>query len=275
MKAIWTGSVAFGLVNVPVKLYSATKDHDIPLHQVHDEDGGRIRHERRCELCGRPVDYEHIGKAFADGDTTLVLSEAELSTLPAERSREIAVVEFVPSSQIDPIYFDRSYYLEPDSDSTKAYVLLRRTLEVTELTAIVRLTLRQKAHLGALRVHGKALLLQTLLWQDEIREPRFPALAKRVVIARDELDMAAELVGSFASDFDPAQFTDDYQEQLRALVDAKREEGDQFDALARFGVGSDADHEVLDLVEALRRSLEKNAGSTKKPRTRARPRLSR
>ena len=160
MRAIWKGSVAFGLVNVPVKLYSATEDHDIPLHQVHDKDGGRIRYQRKCEACGRIIDYEHIDKAYVEDDATVVLSSKELAGLPAERSREIEIVEFVPSAQLDPIMLDRSYYLEPDSTSPKAYVLLRRTLESTELTAIVRFALRQKTRLGALRVRDKALMLR-------------------------------------------------------------------------------------------------------------------
>jgi DNA end-binding protein Ku len=265
MRPIWKGSVAFGLVNVPVKLYSATEDHDIPLHQVHDADGGRIRYQRRCEVCGRVIAYEHIDRAYAEDETTVVLSDAELAALPAERSHEIAVVEFVPSAQIDPVFFDRSYYLEPDSASTKAYVLLRRTLEATELTAIVRFALRQKVHLGALRVRGKALLLQSLLWEDEIRDASFPALSKRVPIARQELEMSSALVSSFASDFDPGQFRDDYQEQLRTLIDAKLRAGTAVDTAATFGEAEEeSGHEVIDLMEALRRSIEKNKKAEKK-----------
>src|SRR5450830_1160107 len=131
MRAIWTGAITFGLVNVPVKVYSATEDHDISLHQVHDEDGGRIRYQRRCEICGKVVSYDHIEKAYDDGEKTVVLTDEDLASLPAERSREIEVVEFVPSDQLDPIMFDRSYFLEPDSRSPKAYVLLRETLERT------------------------------------------------------------------------------------------------------------------------------------------------
>ncbi len=114
MRSIWKGAISFGLVNVPVKLYSATEDHDLSLHQVHDADGGRIRYQRRCEVCGKVVEYEHIDKAYDDGNTTVVLTDDDLKSLPEERSREIEVVEFVPSSQIDPIMFDRSYFLEPE-----------------------------------------------------------------------------------------------------------------------------------------------------------------
>ena len=114
MRAIWKGAITFGLVNVPVKLYTATEDHDVSLHQVHDADGGRIRYERRCEVCGKVVEYAHIDKAYAEGKTTVVLTEEDLKSLPEERSHEIEVVEFVPSEQIDEIMFDRSYFLEPE-----------------------------------------------------------------------------------------------------------------------------------------------------------------
>src|SRR4051794_9249357 len=158
MRAIWTGAITFGLVNVPVKVYSATEDHDISLHQVHDADGGRIRYQRRCEICGKVVEYEHIDKADAGGKNTIVLTEDDLKSLPEERSKEIEVVEFVPSEQIDPIMFDRSYFLEPEKSAVKAYALLRRTLEETDQTAIVQFSLRQKTRLGALRARDKVLM---------------------------------------------------------------------------------------------------------------------
>jgi DNA end-binding protein Ku len=261
MRAIWKGAVTFGLVNVPVKVYSATEDHDIALHQVHDEDGGRIRYQRRCEICGKVVDYAHIDKAYDDGEQTVVLTEKDLASLPEERSREIDVVEFVPSDQIDPIMLDRSYFLEPDSASAKSYVLLRRTLEQSDRTAIVHFALRQKTRLGALRVHGDVLMLQSLLWGDEVREASFPALDERVRISARELEMSSALVDSFASDFSPENFTDDYQEQLRQLIDAKLEKGDSLDTEATFGEESEKESggEVIDLMEALRRSVERNS----------------
>lgn len=260
MRAIWKGAVAFGLVNVPVKVYSATEDHDISLHQVHDKDGGRIRYQRRCEICGEVVEYKNIDKAYDDGERTVVLTDEDFATLPVERSREIGVVEFVPSDQIDPIMLDRSYFLEPDSSSTKAYVLLRRTLEETDRTAIVQFTLRQKSRLGALRVRGDVLMLQSLLWDDEVREARFPALDERVRISAKEKEMSAALVDSFSTDFDPENFTDEYQEQLRTLIEAKLEKGEALDTEETFGESDDDEGggKVLDLMEALRRSVEKN-----------------
>ncbi|MDJ0336450.1 Ku protein [Salinibacterium sp. G-O1] len=265
MRSIWKGAIAFGLVNVPVKVYSATEDHDVHLHQVHDKDGGRIRYQRRCEICGKIVDFENINKAYDDGEQTVILTDDDLSKLPEERSREIEVVEFVPSDQLDPIMFDRSYFLEPDGASTKAYVLLRRTLEETERTAIVHFALRQKTRLGALRIRGDVLMLQSLLWDDEVREASFPSLDEKVRISAKELEMSSSLVDSFASDFAPEKFTDDYQEQLRELIDAKLKKGDTVSTEETFGEPTDetGKGEVLDLMEALQRSVEKNRAAQK------------
>lgn len=259
MRAIWKGAVTFGLVNVPVKLYSATEDHDVPLHQVHDADGGRIRYKRVCEVDGEVVPYEHIDKAYDDGERTVVLTKKDLADLPAERDREISVVEFVPSEQIDLIMLDRTYYLEPDSKSTKAYVLLRRTLEETDRTAIVKFALRQRTRLAALRVRDEVLVLQTLLWADEVREAAFPSLDEPAKVSAKELTMSAQLVASFEADFTPEDYEDEYQVQLRKLVDAKLEAGESVDTAETFGATEDEDDgegaQVVDLMEALKRSV--------------------
>jgi len=261
MRSIWKGAISFGLVNVPVKLYSATEDHDLSLHQVHDADGGRIRYQRRCEVCGKVVDYEHIDKAYDDGNTTVVLTDEDLKSLPEERSREIEVVEFVPSSQVDPIMFDRSYFLEPDKTAVKAYALLRRALADTDRTAIVQFSLRQKTRLGALRVRDKVLMLQSLLWDDEVREADFPSLSEDVRVSAKEAEMASSLVENMSTDFAPDKFSDDYQEQLRELIAAKLEQGDALDTAATFGeedAGEPEGGQVVDLMEALRRSVAEN-----------------
>ena len=260
MRAIWKGAIAFGLVNVPVKVYAATEDHDVSLHQVHAADGGRIRYQRICEIDGEVVPYADIDRAFDDGEQTVVLTKEDIASLPAERSREIEVMEFVPSAQVDPILLDRSYYLEPDSSSPKAYVLLRQTLEQTDRTAVVRFTLRQKTRLAALRVRGDVLVLQTLLWADEVREASFPSLDEPVKISAKELELSASLVDSFAEDFRPEEFVDDYQRELRTLIEAKLEQGDTLDTSATFGEAADEDKggEVIDLMEALRASVERS-----------------
>lgn len=264
MRTIWKGALTFGLVNVPVKVYSATEDHDVSLHQVHNEDGGRIRYHRVCEVCGETVAYADIDRAYQDDGQMIVLTKEDLDSLPAEKSREIDVVEFVPSDQVDLLTLDKAYYLEPDSSSPKAYVLLRKTLEQTDRTAIVRFTLRQKTRLAALRVRGDVLVLQTLLWADEVREASFPALEETVKISKKELELSASLVESFSADFDPEEFVDEYQKELRTLIDAKIDKGEGFDVTETFGDGDEkSGGEVIDLMEALRASVEKSR-STKR-----------
>ena len=266
MRAIWKGSITFGLVNVPISVYSATESHDLRLHQVHDKDGGRIRYQRRCEVCGEVVEWGEINKAYDDGDRTVVITDEELSELPTERSREIEILQFVPSEQVDPIMMSKTYYLAPASTSAKSYALLRRTLEETDRTAIVSFTLRQRTQLGALRVRDDVMLLQTLLWEDEVREPDFAGLDKDVRISAKELEMASALVENFSGDFEPADYTDEYQEQLRTLVEAKLEQGETVDTEETFGTDREEgeEAEVLDLMEALRRSVsaakEKKSG---------------
>jgi DNA end-binding protein Ku len=262
MRAIWKGAIAFGLVNVPVKVYSATEDHDISLHQVHNADGGRIRYQRRCEVCSKVVDYADIEKAYENDGRTVILSREELKSIPAENSHEIEVVQFVPSEQLDPIMFEKSYYLEPDSKSPKAYMLLRRALEDTDRVAIVQFALRDKTRLGALRIRDDVLMLQALLWADEVREAEFPALDTSIRISAQEREMSAALVESMASDFEPEQFTDDYQAQLRQLIEAKLEKGDALDTEETFGAeaAEGGKGEVIDLMEALKRSLDRKRG---------------
>lgn len=259
MRSIWKGALTFGLVNVPVKVYSATEDHDVSLHQVHNRDHGRIRYRRTCEVCGEVVPYSDIDRAYEDDGRMVVLTAKDLASLPAERSREIDVVEFVPREQVDPLTFDRAYYLEPDSASPKAYVLLRKTLEQTDRMAIVRFTLREKTRLAALRVRDGVLVLQTLLWADEVREANFPALDQDVKISKKELELSATLVESFSADYEPESFVDEYQKQLRTLIDAKLEAGEDVDVAETFTTGQEeSGGEVIDLMAALKASVERS-----------------
>ena len=260
MRSIWKGSVAFGLVNVPVKVYSATEERDIRFHQVHETDGGRIRYKRVCELDGKTVEFADIAKAYeAEDGRTVILTDDDFSQLPANSSREIEVSSFVPADQIDPLLFDKSYYLEPASTSTKAYVLLCRTLEQTDRIAIVNFALRQKTRLAALRVRDDVLVIQTLLWPDEVRAAEFPSLDEDVTIKPAELKMAGMLVESFAGDFQPEDYTDEYRVELEQLIEAKLEGGEAFPAQEPKEEGEDA--EVVDLLAALQRSVERHKDS--------------
>jgi DNA end-binding protein Ku len=262
MRSIWKGSIAFGLVNVPIKVYAATETHDVSLHQVHDEDKGRIRYKRVCEF-GHEVEYADIQRAFDDGDKTVVLTADDFKQLPEEQSHEVEVLEFVPVEQVDPMMFEKTYYLEPDSRSPKAYVLLRETLAKTDRLAIVHFTLRQKTRLGVLRVHDEVILLQGLLWGDEVRAADFTTLDTSVKVSANELKMSSSLVESMSTDFDPDRYTDSYQEELQQLIDAKLEAGDDIDTEKTFGAQDDEDDDddeggdVLDLMAALRASVDK------------------
>ncbi|PZO58741.1 MAG: Ku protein [Leifsonia xyli] len=258
MRSIWKGSIAFGLVNVPIKVYAATETHDVSLHQVHDEDKGRIRYKRVCEF-GHEVEYADIQRAYDDGDKTVVLTADDFKQLPEEQSHEVEVLEFVPVDQVDPMMFEKTYYLEPDSRSPKAYVLLRETLAKTDRLAIVQFTLRQKTRLGVLRVHDDVILLQGLLWGDEVRAADFTALDSSVKVSANELKMSSSLVESMSTDFDPDRYTDSYQEELQQLIDAKLDAGDDIDTEKTFGAKEDEGEggDVLDLMAALRASVDK------------------
>lgn len=258
MRAIWSGEVSFGLVSVPIKLYSATKSHDVSLHQVHDADGGRIRYQRRCEVCDKVVDFKNIDKAYDDGEKSVILTKEELSDLPADDSKEIAVEQFVPQDQIDSMVLDKSYYLEPAGKNAKAYVLLRRTLEAADRSAIVTFTLRSKTRLGVLMVRGDVIVLQGLRWADELREPEFEIPNSR--LSKKEQEMATSLVDAYSEDFEPERFSDEYQEQLQTLIEEKLESGEEIDTEATFGEGEEDDDEgegnVVDLMEALKKSVD-------------------
>src|SRR5690606_27841983 len=269
MRSIWKGSIAFGLVNVPVKVYSATQDHDDKFHQVHAKDNGRIRYKRVCEVCGEVVEYRDIARAYeSDDGQMVVITDEVLATLPEERSREIEVVEFVPAEQLDPMMYDRSYFLEPDSKSSKSYVLLAKTLAQTDRIAIVHFSLRNKTRLGALRVKDfskrDVMMIHTLLWPDEIRDPDFPVLDKEVEIKPAELKMAAQVVDSMTDDFHPDQYRDTYQEQLQELVQAKLEGGEAFTTEEQ-PTELDETEDVSDLLAKLEASVKarRSGGSSK------------
>ena len=258
MRAIWKGAVSFGLVNVPVRLYAATGTKDVSFHQVHAADGGRIRYQRTCSVDGEPVAYGDIAKGYEteDGDL-VVLSDADLAQLPLTTGREIEVVEFVPEAQVDPLLYDKAYYLEPEKSAAKPYALLREALVATERVAVVKVALRQRETLAVLRVRGDVICLQTVLWPDEVREPDFE-VGSGVELKPAELTMASSLVESLAADFDPSQYADGYREAVQSLVEEKIASGEvrRAPAAAPEG-GADGDGEVVDLMAALQRSVER------------------
>jgi DNA end-binding protein Ku len=254
MRSIWKGSISFGLVSIAVKVYSATEEKDIAFHQVHRDDGGRIKYKRICSIDGEEVAYNDIAKGYElpDGDV-VVLTDDDLAELPLTSSREIDVLQFVPLEQVDPIYFNKSYYLEPDPRATKAYVLLRDTLEKSGRVAVVKVALRRREALATLRVREGVITLETMLWPDEIRAPEFGFLDESVDVRPAESAMASSLVDSLSGDFDPSDFTDQYRAALESVVEAKIEGRDLIPAPDT--ADSETSGTVVDLVAALQASI--------------------
>lgn len=260
MRAIWKGAVAFGLVNVPVKLYAATGEHEVPLHQVHKKDGGRIRYKKFCSIEDEQVEYAEIAKGYETDDGRLVvLTDEDLDRLPLATEREIEVIEFVPGDQVDPILLAKTYYLEPDRTAAKPYALLREALTSTDRMAVVKVALRQRESMAVLRVRDDVICLQTLLWPDEVREADFPILDQDVTVKPQELAMASSLVESLAGDFDPSGFEDRYRAALEEVIEQKVSSG-RTQAVPQpeeVGEGGQQTGEVVDLLAALQRSVEK------------------
>ncbi|OCH81634.1 Ku protein [Gordonia sp. UCD-TK1] len=264
MRSIWKGDLSFGLVNVPVKVYSATESHDRKSYQVDSSDGTRIRYRRVREGTDTEVDYGDIANAYeSESGETVILTKEDLASLPVQKSPEISILEFVPAEQVDPIYFDKPYYLEPSSKSPKAYVLLAKALEETDRLAIASFTLRNRTRVAALRVVDGVMTLQTLLWPDEVRKPDFGFLDDDTEIRDQELQMAASLIESMASDYDPSEFEDTYQNELTKLIEAKSEGGEAFPESDDEDKDTE-DSDVADLLAALRASVKDRGGSDSK-----------
>src|SRR5215218_696178 len=218
MRSIWRGAVSFGLVSIGVKLYSATEDKDIRFHQVHATDGGRVKYKRVCSIDGEEVEYSDIAKGYElpDGQV-VILTDEDFEDLPLATRREIEVLEFVDQDEIDPIMFEKTYYLEPEGPAARPYVLLRDALENAGQVAITKIAIRPQ-----------------------------------------ELKMAEALIGSMTGEFDPGQFTDDYREAMTALLEAKQSGGE----VQQVPEVPDSGAAVVDLMSALRRSVERARGGS-------------
>ena len=251
MRAIWKGAVSFGLVSVPVKLYAATESHDVSFRQVHAKDGGRIKYQRVCSIDGEEVPYSDIAKGYETEDGEMViLDDDDFADLPSASSREIAVEKFVPREQIDPIWFEKSYYLEPEKSGTKPYALLRQALLDADRMAVVTVAIRNRTSMAVLRVRDEVIVLQTMMWPDEVRAADFTVETGDVKPA--EVKMANMLVETLAGDFDASEFEDDYAGAVEALVKAKIEGGE----VKKTPTSTKSSGEVVDLLAALQRSVD-------------------
>ncbi len=253
MRAIWTGAISFGMVTIPVKLYTATQPKDIRFRLLHKTDNAPIEEKRFCTADGKEVAWDDLVRGYeVSKGEYIVLEPEEIEAAKPESSTTIAIGDFVPASEIDPVYFEKSYFLEPSEVGAKAFSLLRRALEETERLALARVTIRTRERLATLRPYEDALMLETMFWPDEIRSTGaldLPEGAERAVRPK-ELKMAESLVASLADRFDPSAYTDTYRTALEELI-ARREKGDTRNAKRR-----KATPKVIDLMEALQASVD-------------------
>ncbi|HVE74498.1 MAG TPA: Ku protein [Mycobacteriales bacterium] len=253
MRSIWKGSISFGLVTIPVKLYSATEQKDVSFHQVRRSDGSRIKYKRVAQADGEEVQYADIAKGYElDSGETVVLTDEDFKDLPLRTNRAIDVLQFVPMEQVDPILFEKSYYLEPDKAGAKPYVLLRDALAESGKVAVVKVALRNRESLATLRVREGVFVLETMMWPDEVRTPDFAFLDEDIEVRAQELAMAGSLIDTLSGDFTPEEYADGYRAALQAVIDAKvegREVVQPEDAQPTAGT-------VVDLMAALRASVD-------------------
>jgi DNA end-binding protein Ku len=270
-RAIWSGTITFGLVSVPVRMYSAIQEQDLHFNLLHEPDGGRIGYQKICKTEDKPVPDDEIVKAFEvkKGEFVPLADEDFEAVQAALGGHAIEIADFVPYEEIDPIHFERTYYLGPQDGSEQVYALLREAMAKTGLAGIARFAMRDKEHLGALRVRDRVITLERLYFADEIR-PVDGIAPKGTRVGKRELDMATALIEEFKSTWDPARYKDDYRARLAKVIRAK-----QAGKTVRPPAEEQAE-EPVDLFEALRASVEaargsRGAGAPKKKRQRRAP----
>jgi DNA end-binding protein Ku len=253
MKALWKGSVTFGLVNIPVRLYSAVQEKSLKFHMLHAEDGGRIKYQRVCAICGKEVSWNDIVKGYEySKDHYVHFTDEELQGIDLDSIKAIDVVNFVPLEDIDPVYFNKTYYIVPEPSGLKAYRLLQQALDAEEQVGIAKIALRDKEHLATVRRKDDVFVLETMHWPDEIRQPEFEELDKKVTVRDPEVKMARQLIQQLSADFDPEEFRDEYRTRLEQLVEQKVE-GQEITVAAE---QEEEPTKVVDLMEALKASVE-------------------
>jgi DNA end-binding protein Ku len=266
MRTLWKGAITFGLITIPVKLYSAVQEKSLKFHMLHEADGGRIKYKRECAKCGKEVSWDDIVKGYEySKDHYVTFTDEELDSLDIDSIHSIDVVSFVPLEQIDPIYFNKTYYIAPDAAGIKAYKLLAQALETEGQVGIAKVALREKEQLATVRLNPEGLfVLETMHWPDEIRKPEFEELEKKVEVRDAEVKMARQLVQQLSSDFEPEAFQDEYRAALEALVERKVEGQEVTVAQAP----AEEPAKVVDLMEALKASVAA-AKKNKKPEKKA------
>ncbi|MDQ3963391.1 MAG: Ku protein [Actinomycetota bacterium] len=253
MRPLWKGAITFGLISIPVRLYSAVSEKSLKFHLLHEADGGRIKYQRVCAKCGKEVTWDDIVKGFEySKDHYVQFSDDELDAMDVDSIRAIDVVTFVPLEEIDPIYFNKTYYVAPEAAGLKAYRLLADALEAEGQVGVAKVALRDKEHLATVRLKDDVFVLETMHWPDEIREPEFEELNKRVKVQDSEVKMARQLIQQLSDNFKPDMFQDEYRTKLEELV-AKKVEGEEITVAP---APEEEPTKVVDLMEALKASVE-------------------
>jgi DNA end-binding protein Ku len=248
---MWRGAISFGLVTIPIRVYPATEEKTLRFNQLHDQDNGRIRYKRTCEIDGEEVSFEHIVKGYEyEKGKYVILTDEDFDAVPLESSRAIDIIQFAPLDEIDPLYFQKSYYLVPEETGAKAYALLRQAMAEDRRVAVAKVALREKEHLCTLRFKGDVMVLETMYWPDEIRPAEFEEVDAEAKIRPQEVEMARNLIENLTQGFDPTQFTDEYREALLAIVE-KKVAGEEIEVMPEA-----EPTRVVDLMEALKASVE-------------------
>jgi DNA end-binding protein Ku len=256
-RSIWSGSISFGLVNVPVRLYSAVQEHKLRFHFVHEKDSSPIGYEKICKKEGKPVADDEIVKAFEfEKGEYVFMDDKDFEAAKVEGYKAIDIVDFVPYEDIDPIYFAHTYYVGPDRGAEKTYSLLVKAMEGSELAGIAKFVMRDRQNLGALRVRDGVITLEQLRYADEIRDVA-EIKASRTRVSSEELKMAERLVESFTTEWKPEKYKDTYRDELCAIIRAKRK-GKEVHAAPEV-----EEEAPTDLLTALRESVERSRGTTK------------
>ncbi|MGG0657875.1 Ku protein [Rummeliibacillus pycnus] len=267
MHTVWKGSISFGLVNIPIKLHAATENKDIKLRQLHKECNTPISYKKVCENCNKEVVDEDIVKAYEYAKNKFVVLDAEdLENLRKENEdKAVEIIDFVKLEEIDPIYFEKSYYMSPDTTGSKAYTLLRKTLEESGKIGVAKIIIRSKEQLAVVRVYKDTLVMETIHYPDEVRSisdvPNIPA---EQIVVQKELDTALMLVEQLTTAFDPEKYTDDYRTSLMDLIEEKKSEN----TVTANNVEREIPDNVTDLMSALQASLDKTKKKTTRKRTR-------
>lgn len=253
MRAIWSGALSFGLVNIPVKLYSATAGKGLNLDMLHKKDLSPIRYARICRADGKEIPYEDIvkGYEYQKGDY-VILTDEDFKKANVQKTKAIEIQDFVKETEIDPIYFEKPYYLEPEKGAEKAYVLLRESLKKSKKIGVAQFVLRNREHLAVIKPFEKVLILNQLRYQDEIRKPDDLNLPDAKVGGKREIEIALALIDQLTSHFKPEAYKDTYKEELERVIKAKAK-GKPVKAKGKEPEPTD----VADLMAMLRASLEK------------------